>query len=575
MPHCRFALTLPLLLLWTLTWPIPHATRAAPPGEPTSPTQPRLAFAPLQAEEADAMQGVEVYGDGVGFVDEGDWLRYDQIDLGSGVTDFFVRIAVPDESAGRQIEVHLDAPDGQPVGVLTVAASGSWNDFTIQQVAIDPIGGVHDLYIRFAGGSGVGNIDWFRFAPVAAPGPAEPIPAALFGMHIHRAATDATWPTVPFAGWRLHDANGLFWHQLEPAQDAWDFTLFDQAVALAEENGVELLYVLGQTPAWAAARPDAASAYDRPGTSSEPANLADWRDYVRTVAARYRGRIRYYEIWNEPDLPEFYSGDVETMVALTQEAHAILREVDPAAQIVAPSTVPNYGTDWLDTYLALGAGAYVDVIGAHLYLDSASPPEEMPALIDAVRRILITHGQADKPLWNTESNFGYVADDTLITGDDALAYVARAYLVQWHAGAARHYWYAWDNQNFVGLRLTESDGTTPTAAASAYATVQRWLVGTTLQSCAIDVRLTWRCTLVDGAGQPAQIVWHPKQVERYPLPASATSIHTLSGETVPISGQSEFEVSPLPVYLALGDSDGPGESDGPGGRIYLPLTLQP
>ena len=160
------------------------------------------------------MQGVEIYASGISFVDGGDWLRYDGVDFGAGVTQFFVRIAVPAEFAGRQIEVRLDELTGERVGVLTVAATASWDEPTTQQVAIDPVSGVHDLYLRFTGGDGVGNIDWFRFAPVSAPAPSEPIPAALFGMHLHRAASGGSWPSIPFAGWRLHDADGLFWHQL-------------------------------------------------------------------------------------------------------------------------------------------------------------------------------------------------------------------------------------------------------------------------------------------------------------------------------------------------------------------------
>ena len=100
-----------------------------------------------------------------------------------------------------------------------------------------------------------------------------------------------------------------------------------------------------------------------------------------------------------------------------QAAHAIIREVDPAAQIVSPSVVPNFdGVDWLDDYLTQGGGNYADVIGAHFYLNGAQPPEGIPPLVASVHRVLAEHGQGDKPLWNTESNFGYVQEDILITG---------------------------------------------------------------------------------------------------------------------------------------------------------------
>ena len=122
------------------------------------------------------------------------------------------------------------------------------------------------------------------------------------------------------------------WPNLEPARGKWDFSRLDKYVAIAEKRGVSILLPLGLTPAWASARPAEASNY-KPGNAAEPSNLELWRNYVRTVASRYKGRIRTYELWNEPNIPKFFSGSVDMLVKLTQIAREELKKVDPNIQL--------------------------------------------------------------------------------------------------------------------------------------------------------------------------------------------------------------------------------------------------
>lgn len=506
-------------------------------------------FSGLEAEAADAYHNIERFETGIGYVDDGDWLRYDQVDFGAGVTELLARVAVPAAEAGKQIEVRVDALAGPLLGVMTVQATGGWDVYATQALALQPTSGLHDLYFRFRGGAGVANIDWFRFAPVALGAPANTIPDQLFGMHVHRAVQNDNWPTTPFQGWRLHDVDGLFWRQVEPAPNQWDFTTFDAVVALAQQHKVDLLYVLGQTPVWAAAQPDAPSAYGVPGSSSAPATLADWCAYVRTVATRYKGRIKAYEIWNEANLPEFYAGDVATLVQLAREAYTILKTIDPTIVVVSPSFASEPA--WLATYLAAGGGAYADVIGAHYYLPATAAPEAMAPLIRQTQQILVAYGQDHKPLWNTETGFGSFREGVIIEGEAALGYVARAYLVQWLAGVQRFYWYAWDNKNFVGLHLTEADAKTPTAAAAAYTKIQEWLIGARLQACQVDTTQTWRCSLTTATGQPALIIWNPDGTSAYQLPARLKAIYTLDGAPPQPVGEERIAVGAMPIYLDL------------------------
>lgn len=383
----------------------------------------------------------------------------------------------------------------------------------------------------------------------------EPIQRAYFGMHIHRADTSTPWPGARFGSWRLWDAY-VAWPNLEPKRGEWDFKRLDKYVAMAGLTGVDLLLPLGLSPGWASARPDEPSAY-QPGNAAEPKNLNDWRNYVRTVAERYKGRIRHYELWNEPNLRNFYSGSVEAMLTLAREAYAILKQVDPSNQMAAPATTEGgKHLVWLDRYLALGGGNYLDVLSHHFY-SPHEPPEAMLAVMDDVRAIMMRHGLSHKPVWNTETGWwldNAAASSTFtswkkLKSDEAVAYVARALILGWAAGLERYYWYSWDHGN---MGLIEPRDKTLKPAGVAYATVLRWLEGAVMTDCSSSEGF-WTCTLKRPGATSARIVWQVTQgVTPWKVPAnwSASEVETLEGARQRLSSAAAIiELGQKPVLV--------------------------
>ena len=85
----------------------------------------------------------------------------------------------------------------------------------------------------------------------------------------------------------------------------------------------------------------------QPGFAAEPTNIEDWREFRHDVATRYNGRIHNYEIWNEPNLKQFWTGTTDQLLALTREASMIIHRIDPGATIISPSATSGYGVKWL------------------------------------------------------------------------------------------------------------------------------------------------------------------------------------------------------------------------------------
>ncbi|NJM94348.1 MAG: carbohydrate-binding protein, partial [Cytophagales bacterium] len=129
----------------------------------SSPSGPRDAFSTIQVESFDSQSGIQTNSVGIGYFDAGDWIRYNNVDFGSGAASVEVNIAVDNNYAGDQIEFRLGSTTGTLVGTLTVAGTGGWNAYQVQTATITGASGTHNLYLVGAGGEGIGNVDWFRF----------------------------------------------------------------------------------------------------------------------------------------------------------------------------------------------------------------------------------------------------------------------------------------------------------------------------------------------------------------------------------------------------------------------------
>lgn len=388
----------------------------------------------------------------------------------------------------------------------------------------------------------------------------QPVAPAFFGLILHRAHTTTPWPETRFGSWMLWDSY-LKWSDLEPAEGDWRFDAFDRQVQLGSQHGVELVYTLGQTPAWASAQPAQRFAYG-PGTGAMPRDPARFADYVARVAARYKGRIAAYQVWNEPKLGVpgscggvvFFCGTVDDLALLTRLAREQLQRHDPEARLFSPAfTGGKAGVDMLDRYLATGAGRWLDGVGFHFY---DSLPERMLVTLAQLRAVLARHGLQALPVWDTE--VGVLVQDEagsivpqhdagvfsrVLSDTDAGAFLARVLLLQAAAGIDRVHWYAWDNQR-MGLMQQRSGK--PNAAGVAYGVVQRWLVGASIR-CEDERGSLWTCTL-QRDGREASVRW---RADGASLPAWGRpgQVQRLDGTVTPIAAGSVAPAGPGPMLF--------------------------
>ena len=181
---------------------------------------------------------------------------------------------------------------------------------------------------------------------------------------------------------------GFGWAAAEPTRGEDDFSAMDAVVAEAQAAGIRLIGLIHGTPGWAA----------REGTSiSPPTDLALWERYVQRLTRRYRGRVHVWEIWNEPDIGQFWSGTAADYVALLAAAYRGAKRGNPGC-LVMSAGLDGPGEHFLQEMIDLGAMEHCDLVGFHPY---AGDPKLAEERIRAVWRILNFH-QVRKPIWVTE-----------------------------------------------------------------------------------------------------------------------------------------------------------------------------
>ena len=146
-----------------ITDPPPTPDPTAVPGTGNNP------YTRIEGEDYDAMSGIRTQAcsegtDNVGWINDGDWLRFDDLNFGSGAASCDIRVA--SATNGGDIELRLDSTGGTLIGTCDVNNTGGWQSWVTESCNVNNASGTHDLYMVFRGGNDyLLNVNWFEFTP--------------------------------------------------------------------------------------------------------------------------------------------------------------------------------------------------------------------------------------------------------------------------------------------------------------------------------------------------------------------------------------------------------------------------
>lgn len=191
------------------------------------------------------------------------------------------------------------------------------------------------------------------------------------------------------------DRTDLWWHVVEPEPGRFDFSRPDLAIRTFEKAGVQWYPILCYGAAWFK---------DRTGPRDEK-EFAAFANFASRTVARYRGRVPYWSVWNEPNIPNFWSPapNADHYARLLKVTAAAIRKADPKARICAPAIAPIGPWDRAFTERLFRQGSLndFDVFDYHYYRNGP-PEDEVPAEIAEVRATMRRFGQ-EKPIWISET----------------------------------------------------------------------------------------------------------------------------------------------------------------------------
>jgi polysaccharide biosynthesis protein PslG len=220
-----------------------------------------------------------------------------------------------------------------------------------------------------------------------------------------------------------------------PCHSAWD--KYDQIVNLADQYGLEIIARLSSPPDWS--RSDGHAR----GDFAPPDNVTDFADFAVAVAQRYKGRLRYFQIWNEPNGNDewgYQPVDPEAYTRLLCETYRRLKAVDPDIVVLAAALTPTTDLGGLNpngqggnnlndlVYLQrmynAGAKGCFDIMSVQGYGLWSGPTDHRmnPIKINFarnlfIRDLMVRNGDEHKPIWISEMNWNAVPLNSGISPD--------------------------------------------------------------------------------------------------------------------------------------------------------------
>ena len=193
------------------------------------------------------------------------------------------------------------------------------------------------------------------------------------------------------------------WSVAEPSNNKYNFTEIDRVINYAHSNGLSVLAIIAYTPDWA---------NNKKGSNYPPDNIQHWKDFVHYVVKRYKSKVKYWNIWNEPNLERFFALKKDAFVnQIFLPAAKIIRGLDSGAFIVGPelSHHNSEGHEWYFwlKYILTTCKDYIDIVSHHIYKDEGvyyvyEVLQDGEQYLPSVMEIIEETGHGSKPFWITE-----------------------------------------------------------------------------------------------------------------------------------------------------------------------------
>lgn len=212
--------------------------------------------------------------------------------------------------------------------------------------------------------------------------------------------------------------NDFLWDEMEPSPGVYNWGGVDSIVAQLRAAGIDPLMTVYGSPTWANAAPDSTT-NPRGFIPQDSATFVAWVNqyaaFMSIAAARYRGQVKKWELWNEENSPQYWATPSVANYALWfSTVYAAIKTADPTCMVgIGGMTTLGIGTavpPYISGVQFLGglyaAGITPDAVAIHPYSllgpTVTEAGQESFSDIAAIQQVMAAAGQGAEPLWVTE-----------------------------------------------------------------------------------------------------------------------------------------------------------------------------
>ncbi|MDD5065802.1 MAG: beta-galactosidase [bacterium] len=191
-------------------------------------------------------------------------------------------------------------------------------------------------------------------------------------------------------GWVRMD---FLWADIEPRSNQFVFDRYDEIVRILSEKDIRILGLLEYNPSWRAV-----------AWNTAPEQESYIRYALRT-AEHFKGKVKYWEIWNEPDEKTYWEpqDNMKAYSRLLKSVSSNLRRVDPECKIVLGGLSSTIVLSLRRVYKNIGS-EYFDVVNIHPFVDPLLPNrlQILQGIYAGVYRSMKEYKDQEKEIWFTE-----------------------------------------------------------------------------------------------------------------------------------------------------------------------------
>ena len=234
------------------------------------------------------------------------------------------------------------------------------------------------------------------------------------------------------------------WDKIEWNKGAPDYSFLDYVVEEALKRDIRILPGLYHTPRWTSTAPE-----DNDEYYAFPPQMDDWDRFVYELVAHFRTKIKYWEIWNEPNhwFGYYWQGTIEEFCELQKVAYRAAKRADPGCKVLIGS-FSDSGFGDLYRLLQMGAGEYFDIVSIHPYSNKNLNIDNAIHSVKAVRLALAQFDCEDKPIWFTE--IGWPGDlAPSVSDQQRTEMMTLLYNHPFHESVEKIFWFPWSRMVFL------------------------------------------------------------------------------------------------------------------------------